>query len=476
MKKQTKIIIASILAVILILAAFIVPPLVKNEKQHELNAYSVPLTAFASSITPMSVGPTDPITTTEGAVYTKDKNGNDKRVFLLDELGILVDENGTPITEQDETVMTTYNADTQEYIDGANRALGIFLDSHVERHYLLSGGKYTTTIRMDKEVFLINYKTGSTSKLIYAFREKRTWAWYEYIPIVGSIARAGVDDYNYFDMNGRQLDTDNIDELKNSFWLKTGKFLVSWNTLGFSDYAWKASFADIREKTTLAELTNLMTHSTTHPWQGLTDENNNPVVTEDGQRIRVNPTTKQLTDDLGWALFNSQNGYPIVYVEQDIVTIPDMTQQAVTNGVLENAITVTGLLDTGVEFYMGSINTQYGSFDVPVFASGDGGWTFTNGDDATDIINDMELGGFVNGKTPQELWDSIVSIFNGENTAVNNFVRMLGIIAVIIVVIILLPVITPIISVIITVIAFPFKKLAETIKKSKKKDGDNANT
>jgi hypothetical protein len=324
---------------------------------------------------------------------------------------------------------------------------------------------------MDKEVFLINYKMGSTSKLIYAFREKRKWAWWEHIPIIGTIARAGVDDYNYFDMNGRQLDTDNIDELKNSWWLKAGKFLVSWQTLGFSDYVWKASFADIREKTTLAELTNLMTHATTHPWQGLTDSNGYPVVAEDGQRIRINPTTKQLTDNLGWALFNTQTGYPIIYRNQDIVTIPDMKQQTVQNAVLKNAITVMGLLNSGVDFYMGSITTQYGEFDVPVFSNGNGGWTFTNGDDATEVINEMQEGGYVNGQTPEELLDSIKNIFSGENETLNNFIRTLGIIVGVVLVIILLPLISPIIA----IIALPFKMLASAIKK-KSKGGKNENT
>jgi hypothetical protein len=460
---------AILLTAIIVCGALLVMP-IQTEKQRELNAessYAFNISAFSGSMSLMSAGPTDPNETIEGAVYTKDKDGNDERVFLLDELGILVTESGTPITEQDDTVMATYNADTQEYIDGANRALGIFLDSKLERHYLLSGGKYTTTIRMDKEVFLINYKTGSTSKLIYAFREKRTWAWYEYIPVVGTIVRAGLDDYDYYDMNGRQLDTDNIDELENSWLLKTAKFYVSWTSLGFADYVWKVSFADIREKTTLAELTNLMTHATTHPWAGLTDSNGYPVVTEDGERIRINPNTSQLTDNFGWALFNTVTGYPIVYLNQDIKTIPDMKQQTVNNGTLKNAITVMGLLNSGVEFSMGSINTQYGSFDVPVFSNGNGGWTFTNGEDATEIINEMVDGGYVNGKTPEELWAGVVDMFNGENDTLNSFIRILGIVAVIIVVLILLPVIVPLLK----IVAIPFVLIGDSIKSLTRRKG-----
>jgi hypothetical protein len=210
-----------------------------------------------------------------------------------------------------------------------------------------------------------------------------------------------------------------------------------------------------------------MTHATTHPWQGLTDSNGYPVVTEDGQRIRINPTTKQLTDNFGWALFNTQTGYPIVYIQQDIVTIPNMAQQTVNNGTLTNAITVMGLLNTGVEFYMGSIDTQYGSFDVPVFAN-NGGWIFTNGESADEIINEMEVGGYVKGQTPEEVWESIKGIFSGENGTLNNFMRVVGIVAAVIVVILLLPIIIPVLK----IIAIPFVLLGDSLKK-KRKGGNN---
>jgi hypothetical protein len=144
-----------------------------------------------------------------------------------------------------------------------------------------------------------------------------------------------------------------------------------------------------------------------------------------------------------------------------------MAQQTVNNGTLTNAITVMGLLNTGVEFYMGSIDTQYGSFDVPVFAN-NGGWTFTNGESADDIINEMEVGGYVNGQTPEEVWESIKGIFSGENKTFSNFMRVIGIAAAVIVVILLLPIIIPVLR----IIAIPFVMISDSLKR-KRKGGNN---
>jgi hypothetical protein len=124
-----------------------------------------------------------------------------------------------------------------------------------------------------------------------------------------------------------------------------------------------------------------------------------------------------------------------------------------------------GLLNTGVEFYMGSIDTKYGSFDVPVFSNNNGGWTFTNGESADEIINEMQVGGYVNGKTLEELWDGIKNIFTGENEAFNNFMRIVGIIGIVIVVLLLWPIISPVLK----IIAIPFVMLGDSLKSFAKK-------
>jgi hypothetical protein len=416
----------------------------------------------AISITPLSAGPQEPNETIEGAVYTKDKDGNDKRVFFLDEVGILVTEDKQPIVN-DGTLITTYNDENQNYIDGANKALNIFLDSHLERHYLYSGGKYTTSITLDREVFLINYQ----NKMIYSFRNERKKDWYEYIPIV-NIFTSLREKYLWYDMNGRQLKTDDIGEYENAWIAKTTKVITAIATLGVSEYFWSASFTDIREKTTLAELTNLMTHATTHPWQGLTDASGDPVVTVDGARVRINPRTNQLTDDFGWALFNENSGLPIIFYNNDIITT-DLQQQTVQNAVLLQAISVNGLLNTGTEFYMDSITTQFGTFDVPVFYNKNSNkWTLTNGQDTDGITNGIELWtqSPSNGQSFGDWWNEN---FGDLGDGINKFLQIGAIILGVIVLILLFPLIPPIIA----VIAFPFKMLASALKK--KSGGKNEN-
>jgi ATP/ADP translocase len=78
----------------------------------------------------------------------------------------------------------------------------------------------------------------------------------------------------------------------------------------------------------------------------------------------------------------------------------------------------------------------------------------------------MQEGGYVNGKTPEELLDSIKNIFSGENETLNNFMRTLGIIVGVVLVIILLPIISPLLK----IIAVPFVMLASAIKKKGGKD------
>jgi hypothetical protein len=427
-----------------------------------------------STIKPFTAGQTDPYETIETAVYTKDENGEDKRVFYLDEVGILVTEDGKPVVNSNDenTLIATYDAATQNYIDGANRALNIFLDSHLEKHYLSSGGEYTTAITLDREVFLINYK----GKLIYSFREKRKKDWYEYVPIV-NIFTSLRDDYLWFDMNGRELVTKEIAEYKNAWLAKTGKVLIAIETLGISEYALSSvTFKDIRERTTLAELTNLMTHATQHPWSALLDENNMPVVTADGIVIRINPRTNQLTDTFGWALFNSHTGMPIIFYNNDVITFnvkKSVVQQQIENAVLLEAVTVKGLLDTGTEFYMDSVTTQYGTFDCPVFYDKNNGkWTFITGGEVEGITNGIKLWteSPANGQSFSEWWDSlgVDNMFDGMSDTVKNFMRILGIVAVVVVVLLLLPIISPIIK----IISLPFVMFADSIKNiTKKKKG-----
>jgi hypothetical protein len=87
-----------------------------------------------------------------------------------------VTESGKPITANDgeNTLITTYDSTHDEFINGANRTLGIFINSQLDKHYLKDGGKYVTAIGLEREIFSINFRpNNNTEKLIYCYREER---------------------------------------------------------------------------------------------------------------------------------------------------------------------------------------------------------------------------------------------------------------------------------------------------------------
>jgi len=81
----------------------------------------------------------------EGSVYTGDGN----RLFILQEANLVIASNGDIITiddtsanSQNGSLAIYYNEHTQEFLDGANRNLAIFLNSRLDRNELRSGGRY----------------------------------------------------------------------------------------------------------------------------------------------------------------------------------------------------------------------------------------------------------------------------------------------------------------------------------------------
>jgi hypothetical protein len=264
-------------------------------------------------------------------------------------------------------------------------------------------------------------------------------------------------------MNGREIKAEHIGNFNGSGWVKGGKLATAILTLGVSEYFWNVTFADIRQKTTLAELRTLMTHATEHPWAGLTDSNGLPVVATDGMRIRINPRTQQLTDNFGWALFNTQSGLPIVFHDNDIITT-DGQQQTIENCVLLNSITVDALLNSGTDFYMSSITTYFGTFDVPVFQNANkDGWNLMNGNSADGIINDTKpwYESTSMGKNFTDWWQDT---FGEGNDLLGKITKILGLVLGVIILILLLPIIPPIIK----LITLPLVLLADGLKKRKK--------
>jgi hypothetical protein len=48
----------------------------------------------------------------------------------------------------------------------------------------------------------------------------------------------------------------------------------------------------------------------------------------------------------------------VIYLNYDIVSVPDLEPQVVEDAVLKNVITLKALLNTGTDFYIGSITTK----------------------------------------------------------------------------------------------------------------------
>ena len=300
-------------------------------------------------------------------VYAPIHDGQGNRLFSLRETGMVVTGDGLPVMDPDTSSIIVHDNESQEFVNGANRALSIFLDSRLDRLYLRSGGRYTTAINMDRDVFLINVNTQAGPMLIYAFRNRvQRSGWQNLNP-----GNWGRPEYRFYDMNGRVIDNQHIAELERANWWRIG--LTFLNPLFMLATAttngWHVPVVEILDRATLRELATTIQHATYHPWPGLQDELGRPVVTEDGREIRINPRTNQLTDFGGWAIFNRTSGLPVVFHDSDIITT-SFQQQTVESGVLRDVITVQQMLENSMDFHMHIILTPFGSFDVPVFNHG----------------------------------------------------------------------------------------------------------
>ncbi|MCL2176528.1 MAG: hypothetical protein FWB72_01040 [Firmicutes bacterium] len=340
-----------------------------------------------------------PYDVVESYVYAR----GGRRLFHLRETGIVVTEDGIPVKNPADSSIVIYDEETESFVDGANRSLSIFLDSRVNRHYLRSGGRYVTPINLDRNVFMINLNARDGQRLIYAFRTRYDRGWLN--GILGE--RFG---YRFYDMNGRHINNNYIANFQRPAWWRQVLFGPVALTLTGNHLV---PVVDILGKSTLRELTTLISHATTHPWATLECSIiNRPVVTEDNRVVFVNPRTNQLTDFFGFALFNSVSGLPIVFHNGDIITT-DLEQQRIDtiqavgsnqpSAVLRQVTTVWALLESETEFYMASITTFFGQFDVPVFRTNvdaeNPEWQLMNGECARDTINDMRPSEVLDGES-----------------------------------------------------------------------------
>lgn len=349
---------------------------------------SVPMSTSAAG------GPADLITQ---PLYTKEG----KKINMLrgkdgEKVGLLVTEDGNPIMNPIDFTLTGFDTDSQEYIDGANRKLGIYFNSFLDKHYLRVGVTAVEGIYADREVFLIRLKTSkTTTKEVYAFREKVKKGF-------GTIFQPGKwfnDEYRYFDLNMVQIknefitswDTKTIAKsaLGNTLWFfATGiPGLIGQWLFGSADN-FGVPYVKVYEKTTLRDLMEELSHATIHPYQTVPD-----IVTEDGEPIYIRPSTKQCVSRFNYPLFHIESGLPLVFIDGSIVTTK-LFEPEIRDGILRDVVSVEQLLESGTPYYIDIAETDFGEIDVVVFNIGtvkNPEWVLPNGESTKGFTKGLQF-------------------------------------------------------------------------------------
>lgn len=354
----------------------------------------------------------------EAPIYTREN----KRVFRLENLDMLFDEDLNMIVTEEKVdelnvpAAVIYKEEDDEFVNGANRSLAIYLDSALDRAYLRDGGKFTMAINLTNEVFTVNLNTSNGPMIIYAFRQRVVLPWWA---STLNPTNWGREVYEYYDMHGKQIDRQYLGELRHASWWRTTLFWLTFPLTAYPTLFSNGFLFRVIEATsigTLGELYSVLTNATWHPWPTIKNEAGEDIITMDGELIRVNPHTKQLVTNLNWPIFNARSGLPIVFWNDDIVTT-DFRQQDVEGVVLTNAMTVQSLLETGTDFYMNTITTAFGKFSVPTFLTeSNNQWNLMNGESAKGVIDDGAIATDVPGDE-SSLKDFINNLFSDAGKA-----------------------------------------------------------
>jgi len=423
------------------------------------NSYCKNTTNFAPVNASNRSGWTDPNERHEGGVYTSEGN----RIFKLEETGMLFTETGDLITinctnqnSLDGSLALHFNEENHEFLDGANRQLATFLDSRLDRKTLRSGGRYTRTIELDTDVYLVNFIGGAVGQTIYITINSTRHGWWIF----------GRTQFHAYDMNGREIDNRHIELPQPPAGWKG--LIPIYNIVTAVQYAVAVSVFEIHERTTLADLLYDISYASYHPWARIICSNFGFVVTENNEEIRVNPRTRQLTDRNGFSLFNRTSGLPIVFYNQDIVIVNRQGvagQQTVENGVLRDSTTVHQLLMGGTPFHMHIIQTPFGSFDVPVLNHGtdrEPDFRLMNGESTDGITIDHAI----NVDTSTGFWEGLQNAFGGGGF---RWWHALALVAGAIILIIFFPVIKPVLIVMGNVLMIPARAIKRKNKKSNRR-------
>ena len=415
-----------------------------------------------SNATPRAQNPhqSDMVERRVGGVYTREN----RRIFRLrDTTGMLVTEDGDLVTIDDPesdrnptregSQALHFNEQTNEFVDGANRSLAVFLDSRLGRNFLRSGGRYTRTITLDTTIHLVNFRGGAVGQMIYISIRSYRSGWWVF----------GQTTFRAYDMNGREI---------NNRYIGLPQPPPGWhmlipglNVFSTINFAQAVSAFEIISSSRLDELLEKISHATEHPWPTVVcDATGFDVVTEDGRIIRVNPRTRQLMDFFGFALFNRISGLPIIFFDFDIVTVNAggvVAQQRIEQAVLRDSFTVNDLLRSGTPFHMHIIQTAFGSYDVPVLNHGtdeNPDFRLLNGQSTDGITIDHSI----NTNTDTGFWEGIRNLFTGGENGLG-FMQIMAIALAVFVFILLLPVFV----IVFKIVGFMISLLPSPRKKNK---------
>ena len=323
----------------------------------------------------------------EGYIY----NDRGNRLFVLEDVGLIVSENADVIVIQGDSRPILYCDRDEQFIDSAGRTLNIWIDS-MERAILRGGTRQTIPISLDNNVVLINVRYQNDYVLTYAFHTRQRRSWYS---IAFNVARWGSGNYNHYfhDVTGNLIPLNTISQRTD--WSSVGSVIANINPVligvralfGHSPFL---QVVDVLERTTLRDLMQTIQNVTYHPFPRLRCTIvNRYVTTSDGRYVFISPRTNQFFSVDMLPLFSMTNrGLPLVFHDGDIITT-DLRPQEITNSVLVGVYTVNQLLMQGEEFYLGIITTTFGMFSVPIFYD-NGRWNSVTGDDITGEINSQE--------------------------------------------------------------------------------------
>jgi hypothetical protein len=383
--------------------------------------------------------------TEEKNLYSEDG----RKLGYIPQIGLVVTSDGFPVYNQGDptvdgdTPIVTHDPDTGEFSTfdtaGAEKKLEIWENSFLDRKYLRNDGKIVNAITGDLEVFMITFKPKGTN--IYVTRRRHDNGW-----LVGLVSERY--EWRYNDLNGREIKTKYIADFKPAPWWRYAVWAFATGIPGvgvlysigvFATEGYMVPFTKLLERYNLLELYIEITQlSVKKNMPVLVDgDSGNPITTPDGRVIYINPKNNQLCDFLGWGLYNSINGRPILLHDNEIITT-DLAPQAVQNDVLLNSTSVRNLLEAGIPFYITTQTTQFGQFDVPAFLDGDGVFQLfgsapapavevidnghatgesTNGAGFTEVKNDVQrffehLGGSIIPSKNGNWYDKYIRLFS----------------------------------------------------------------